>query len=84
MGLLSIFTKNRRLNSESELSLDAIVGKKCIVTERIDSFAGCGQVRVGNQSWSARGVYETDKFEIGEQLDVVAIEGVKLICVKHQ
>ena len=84
MGILSLLTKNRRNNQDSEPTIDSIVGKRCVVVEQIDNFAGCGQVKVGSQCWSARGTYDDDVFEIGESLDVVAIEGVKLICVKHQ
>lgn len=84
MGLLSLLIKNKRNNQDSEPTLDSIVGKKCVVVERIDNFAGCGQVRVGSQSWSARGTYDDDVFEVGENLDIVAVEGVKLVCVKHQ
>ena len=63
-----------------DVSLESVVGEKCVVTERIDNFAGCGQVKVNGQGWSARGAYDDDTFEVGESLRVVAIEGVKLIC----
>jgi len=63
-------------------NIDAIIGEKCVVTERISTFAGCGQAKVKGQLWSARGVNEDDEFEVGEVLKVVAIEGVKLICKK--
>ena len=81
MGILEIFSKKNTQDKES--SLDSIVGKKCIVTERIDSYAGCGQVRVNGQCWAARGVFDDDIFEMGESLKIVAIEGVRLICVKN-
>lgn len=68
--------------SDSKTNIEAIVGEKCIVTEKIDNFAGCGQAKVKGQIWSARGVNENDVFEVGEVLDIVAIEGVKLICKK--
>ncbi len=69
-------------NSEEDVSLESVIGERCVVTERIDNFAGCGQVKVNGQGWSARGAYEDDTFEVGESLMVVAIEGVKLICKK--
>ncbi len=69
-------------NSGHKTNIDAIVGEKCVVTERIDNFAGCGQAKVKGQIWSARGAHEDDTFEVGEILTVVAIEGVKLICIK--
>lgn len=63
-------------------NVDALVGEHCVVTETIDNYAGCGQAKVRGQIWSARGMNENDKFEVGETLTVVAIEGVKLICKK--
>ncbi len=63
-------------------NIEAIIGERCVVTERVDNYAGCGQVKIKGQIWSARGVGEDDVFEEGEVLHVVAIEGVKVICKK--
>ena len=63
-------------------TIDTIVGEKCVVTETIDNFAGCGQVRVKGQLWSARGLFDDDVFEAGESLRIVAIEGVRAVCKK--
>ncbi|MBQ7314600.1 MAG: NfeD family protein [Clostridia bacterium] len=60
---------------------DAVMGKLCTVTERVDD-AACGQVMIDEQYWAARGVYEDDIFEKGETATVVAVEGVKLILKK--
>ena len=79
--ILSKFVFNKT-KGDVRTNIDAIIGEKCVVTEKIDNFAGCGQARVGSQIWSARGSCETDSFEVGEVLSVVAIEGVKLICKK--
>lgn len=62
--------------------LETVVGEKCTVTEKIDNYAGCGQVRINGQIWSARGAFENDVFEEGETLRIIAIEGVKLVCKK--
>ena len=57
---------------------DRILGKTCIVTQRIDNVAGTGAVRVDGQTWTAR-------TKNGETVDpdslVVAesIQGVKLL-----
>lgn len=69
-------------SQERRTNLQARIGEKCVVTERIDNIAGRGQVRVLSEIWSARGVNIDDVFEVGEVLDVIAIEGVKLICKK--
>ena len=81
MGILALFGKKNV--QEREFNPDNIVGKRCIVTEKIDNFAGCGQVKVNGQSWSARGAYDGDVFEVGDSLIIVAIEGVRLVCVKN-
>jgi membrane protein implicated in regulation of membrane protease activity len=67
---------------DHKTNIEAIIGEKCVVTERIDNYAGCGQAKIKGQIWSARGAHEDDVFDEGEILTVVAIEGVKLICVK--
>ena len=66
----------------TKTNIDSIIGEKCVVTEKIDNFAGCGQAKVKGQVWSARGLYDDDEFEVGETLRIVAIEGVKIICKK--
>ena len=63
-------------------SLDGIVGEKAVVVEKIDNFAGCGQVKIAGMYFAARGTEDDDSFEVGEVLYVVAIEGVKLVCRK--
>lgn len=70
-------------DQSTRTNIDAIVGEKCIVTEKIDNFAGCGQAKVKGQIWSARGLQDDDVFEVGEVLRIVAIEGVKIICKKN-
>ena len=74
MSIFSVFKMKKRR--------DGIVGERCVVTERIDNYAGCGQVKVKGQIWSARGVLENDVFSEGENLKIVAMEGAKLVCKK--
>lgn len=69
-------------SKDSKTNIEAIIGEKCVVTEKIDNYSSCGQARVKGQIWSARSVNDDEIFEIGETLRVVAIEGVKLICKK--
>lgn len=72
-----------KLDRHAPSGIDAIIGERCVVQEKIDNFAGCGLVKIKGQLWSARGVSENDVFEPGQVLSVVAIEGVKLICKKN-
>ena len=83
MGILSLISKRKQTNDDRECYLESIVGKKCTVIEAIDNFAGCGLVKVNGQSWAARSAYDDECFEVGDTLSVVAIEGVKLVCVKR-
>ena len=71
-----------RAMPDRRTNIVALIGEKCIVTEKIDNYAGCGQARIKGQIWSARSVNCDDVYEAGETLTVVAIEGVKLICRK--
>ena len=67
-------------NSGVKTNVDALVGSRAVVTERVDNLSGCGQVRVDSQIWSARSMDPDIVFEVGEVVSVMAIEGVKLIC----
>lgn len=78
----SYFMKHR--GKDTRTNIDAILGEKCIVTERIDNYAGSGQAKVKGQIWSARSADDEETFEPGEILRVASIEGVKLICEKDK
>lgn len=79
-GLIGIFKKMQI--KKNQPNIDTIIGEKCVVTEKIDNYAGCGEVKVAGQVWAARGAFDDDVFEVGTVLHIVAIEGVKLICKK--
>ena len=81
MGILALF--NKKKGQDREFNPDNIVGKKCVVTETVDNFAGCGQVKVNGQGWAARSAYDDETFKVGESVKIVAIEGVRLVCVKN-
>ena len=80
--LAKFFLADKIASKIEKTNVDAIIGERCVVTERIDNYAGCGLVKIKGQIWSARGVGEDDIYEIGSVLRVVAIEGVKVICKK--
>ena len=80
MSILALF--NKKNTQDKEFNPENIVGKRCVVIEAVDNSAGCGQVRVNGQSWSARCAREDDRFEVGDMLRIVAVEGVRLVCVK--
>ncbi len=68
------FNKDRvKTNAES------LVGKQAIVIGEIDNLQGIGQVTVGGMEWSARGAADGIKLPVGSVVNIVAINGVKLI-----
>ena len=81
MLLKNIF-KKKGTNYSSEFDLEAIIGERCVVVERVSTRCGSGLVRVKGTQWAARGSFDDDVFEVGEVLRVVAVEGVRLICKK--
>lgn len=58
---------------------DMLIGKECVVTERIDNVMGLGAVTVGGKIWTARTEDPEIQVEVGQSMTVVRIEGVKLI-----
>ncbi|MBE5884658.1 MAG: NfeD family protein [Lachnospiraceae bacterium] len=68
------FNKDRiKTNAES------IVGRQAIVVSEIDNLQGIGQVTVSGQEWSARSIDDDVKLSVGTVVNVVAINGVKLM-----
>lgn len=81
--LLLIFTRPiavKYFNKERvKTNVESLVGRQAIVISEIDNLQGIGQVTVNGQEWSARS-FEPDKsLEVGAVVNVVAIDGVKLI-----
>lgn len=68
------FNKDRvRTNVES------MIGRQAIVVSEIDNLQGIGQVTVGGQEWSARSEDDKKRMAVGSVVEVVAVNGVKLI-----
>lgn len=60
-------------------NVESMVGRQAIVTSEIDNIQGIGQVTVGGQEWSARSWDNQMRIMPGSVVNVVAINGVKLI-----
>ncbi|MBO5495238.1 MAG: NfeD family protein [Eubacterium sp.] len=61
---------------------DRVIGKVGIVEEDIDNTKAVGLVSVDGQMWSAR-AQDGELIAKGEQVDVLKIEGAKIIVKKH-
>lgn len=68
------------LDSKREkTNVDSLIGKICIVTEEISNINEVGEVRVGGLCWSARAEDANRIISVGEQVEIVSIQGVKVI-----
>lgn len=64
---------------EPKTNKDAIVGSRAVVEKKVGSDSG--RVRVGGISWSARSE-DGKTYEIGKELKVKRIDGVKVIVTE--
>lgn len=62
---------------QNKTNVDALIGRKGYVIKTIQP-REIGQVKLGGQIWTAKGE-ENMTYEVNEEVEVLAIEGVKLI-----
>jgi membrane protein implicated in regulation of membrane protease activity len=77
--LKPIFKKNMGLRIVPT-NADSLIGAQAVVIEPINNLHAKGQVKIRGQVWTARSSEEGVTYEEGEVVNVLAIEGVKLIC----
>ena len=70
--------KKLKANKPVSTNSDRNIGKSALVISDIDPELGVGQVRVGNEKWSAKSENGSVISE-GTNVKVVGIEGVKLV-----
>ena len=71
--LRPIARRHVHMPSISRTGTDALIGRKAVVTRRID--ANGGRVRIGGEEWSARSYLDGHVLEEGQSVDVIQIEG---------
>lgn len=64
--------------NESKSNIDEIIGKKGKIIKKIDSL-DVGEVRIGDVIWSAISSDENDTLEVDTIVEVVAVQGNKLV-----
>lgn len=81
--LLLFFTRPiavKYFNKERvKTNVESLVGRQAIVISEIDNLQSIGQVTVNGQEWSARSFEHEKVLEVGMVVNIVAIDGVKLI-----
>ena len=85
--LLLLFTrpliKNLLKVKEHKTNADMVIGRIGVVTEPIDNVREIGAVKVLNKEWTARSYYG-DMFAKDDLVEIVQIDGVKLIVKKPE
>lgn len=66
---------------QNKTNIDALIGKTGFVIKAITP-TEVGQVKLNGQIWTAKGP-EHETIDMGLEVEVLAIEGVKLIVKKH-
>jgi membrane protein implicated in regulation of membrane protease activity len=59
--------------------VDALKGKQAVVLERVDG-AG-GRIKLAGEVWSARSLDAGSAYDVGQEVDVVEIEGATAIVI---
>lgn len=82
-ALLLFFTRPvavKYFNKEREkTNAEGLVGRKAIVTGKIDNLQGTGKVTVDGMEWTARTLSDGKMIEPGETVMIRGINGVKLL-----
>ena len=60
--------------------VDALMGKQAVVLERVDG-SGNGRIKLAGEIWSARSLDTERTYEVGQEVDVVEIEGATAIVI---
>jgi membrane protein implicated in regulation of membrane protease activity len=78
--LRPIARRHVHLPALSRTGTDALVGKKALVTRRVD--AQGGRVRIGGEEWSARADLDGQGLDEGKTVDVIQIEGATALVAE--
>ena len=68
------FNKNR-----TKTNVESLIGEQAVIISDIDSLQGTGQALVRGQEWMARSEQEDGLIKTGAVVEIVAVQGVKLI-----
>ncbi|MEU9367350.1 NfeD family protein [Streptomyces avermitilis] len=74
-----IAARHRAQRPQLATGIDALKGKQAVVLERVDG-AG-GRIKLAGEVWSARSLDSGRAYEVGQEVDVVDIEGATAIVI---
>lgn len=86
--LLLVFTRPvavKYINKgRTKTNVDDLIGACAVVTQEIDNLKGTGQAKLKGMDWTARAAQGQEVIEKGTTVEVVSIEGVKLIVKQKE
>jgi membrane protein implicated in regulation of membrane protease activity len=81
LGILRpIARRHVRLPALSRTGTDALVGRKALVTQRVDVHGG--RVRIGGEEWSARAYVDDQVLVEGQTVDIIQIDGATALVAE--
>ncbi|MFI1735388.1 NfeD family protein [Streptomyces acidicola] len=75
-----IAARHRSQRPQHSTGIDALKGKHAVVLERVDGRGG-GRIKLAGEVWSARALDAAQTYEVGQEVDVVEIEGATAIIM---
>ncbi|MFE5191773.1 NfeD family protein [Streptomyces sp. NPDC056628] len=74
-----IANRHRAQRPQLATGIEALKGKQAVVLERVD--ASGGRIKLAGEVWSARALDTGRTYEVGQEVDVVDIEGATAIVM---
>ncbi|MGW0765211.1 NfeD family protein [Streptomyces sp. NPDC002676] len=74
-----IAARHSRQRPQFASGVDALKGKQAVVLERVDGSGG--RIKLAGEVWSARSLDTGRAYEVGQEVDVVDIEGATAIVI---
>ena len=78
--LRPVARRHVRMPAISRTGTDALVGRKALVTKKVDAHGG--RVRIGGEEWSARAYLDDQVLDEGASVDVIQIEGATALVAE--
>ncbi|MEU2553676.1 NfeD family protein [Streptomyces sp. NPDC003388] len=74
-----IAARHGRQRPQLATGVDALKGKQAVVMERVDGSGG--RIKLAGEIWSARSLDTGRAYDVGQEVDVVDIEGATAIVI---
>ncbi|MFI8188269.1 NfeD family protein [Streptomyces sp. NPDC085946] len=74
-----VANRHRAQRPQLVSGVEALKGRQAVVLERVD--ASGGRIKLAGEVWSARALDTGQAYEVGQQVDVVDIEGATAIVM---